>query len=154
LYKGKNFTSAFLKYIQGLWLWGTPLTGQTPEGDPLTILVVDSEGIGALDQDSFHDNRIFSLTLLLSSCFLYNSTGSIDENAIQNLSVVVNITKNIHIKSRPSGTSETDPEEYARYFPSFVWVLRDFALQLVDAQGEPLTPKVRLLYFVNLNIIF
>jgi hypothetical protein len=23
---------------------------------------------------------------------------------------------------------ETDPEEYSQYFPSFLWVVRDFAL--------------------------
>jgi len=102
-------------------------------------LLVDSEGIGALDQDSAHDNRIFSLTILLSSCFIYNSTGSLDENAIQNLSMIVNITKNIHLKN--SGNANIDPEEYAKYFPSFTWVLRDFALQLIDPEGMPITSK-------------
>jgi hypothetical protein len=29
-----------------------------------------------------------------------------------------------------------DPEEYAKYFPSFMWVVRDFTLQLVDQEGE------------------
>ena len=46
------------------------------------MLVVDSEGIGALDEDATHDVRIFALVLLLSSVFMYNSLGSIDENAI------------------------------------------------------------------------
>ena len=27
------------------------------------------------------------------------------------------------------------------HFPSFVWVVRDFTLQLVDAEGEPITSK-------------
>ena len=119
------------------------MTGQTASGEPLNILLVDSEGIGALDQDSAHDNRIFSLTILLSSCFIYNSTGSIDENAIQNLSMIVNITKNIHLKN--SGNGNADPEEFSKYFPSFTWVLRDFALQLIDTQGMPLTSKVSLM---------
>ena len=67
---------------KGLWVWGKPLLGQTPEGENINVLVVDSEGIGALDEDSTHDTRIFALTILLSSCFIYNSVGSIDENAI------------------------------------------------------------------------
>jgi len=85
--------------------------------------------------------------VLLSSCFIYNSSGSIDENAIQNLSVIVNITKNIQIKSQPGDSSDRDPEEYSKYFPSFNWVLRDFALQLIDSQGEQLTPKVIFYYY-------
>ena len=30
------------------------------------------------------------------------------------------------------GTEDTDPEDYAQYFPSLMWVVRDFTLQLVD----------------------
>lgn len=79
--------------------------------------------------------RIFSLAILLSSYFIYNSVGSIDENALSNLSLVINLTKHIHLKS--SGIQEdVDPEEYGQYFPSFMWVVRDFSLQLVDLDGE------------------
>ena len=34
-----------------------------------------------------------------------------------------------------------DPDELAEYFPSFLWVLRDFALRLEDDQGNMLTQK-------------
>jgi hypothetical protein len=54
--------------------------------------VVDTEGMGGLDEDNNHDMRIFSLALLLSSYFVYNSMGSIDENALSGLSFVTNIT--------------------------------------------------------------
>ena len=45
-------------------------------------MVVDSEGIGAFDEDENHDTKIFLLALLLSSFFVYNSMGTIDENAL------------------------------------------------------------------------
>jgi hypothetical protein len=35
------------------------------------------------------------MALLLASFFIYNSTGSIDENALNSLSLVVNLTKHI-----------------------------------------------------------
>ena len=124
-----------------MWIWGRPLSGQTAEGEPINVLVIDSEGIGALDEDNSHDSRIFSLAILLSSCFLYNSVGSIDENAIQNLSLVVNLTKNIQIKSS-NGHDEPDSGDYAQYFPGFVWVVRDFTLQLVDSEGDTISSKV------------
>ena len=95
---------------------------------------MDTEGLGALDEDSNHDARIFSLALLLSSFFVYNSVGSIDESALQNLNLVVSLTKHIHIKAQ--GKSEdTDPEEFSKYFPAFMWVVRDFTLMLVDESG-------------------
>jgi chromosome segregation ATPase len=114
--------------------------GTTPEKEDINVLVIDSEGLGALDEDSNHDVRIFSLAILLSSYFIYNSMGSIDENALQSLSLVIQLTKHIQIKA--SGiASDTDPEEYSRYFPNFMWVVRDFSLQLVDNEGESITPK-------------
>ena len=85
---------------KGLWVWGTPIKGQTAEGDPINILIVDSEGIGSLSEDQTHDTRVFSLAVLLGSSFIYNSTNTIDENAIQNLSLVVNLTKHIHLRSQ------------------------------------------------------
>lgn len=112
----------------------------TAEKEDINVLVLDSEGLGALDEDSNHDVRIFSLAILLSSYFIYNSMGSIDENALQSLSLVVQLTKHIQIKS--SGLSQDcDPEEYSKYFPSFMWVVRDFSLQLVDSEGENITSK-------------
>ena len=85
-------------------MWSRPLQGQTPDGDPIQVLIMDTEGLGALDEDSNHDVRIFSLAILLSSYFIYNSFGSIDENALQNLNLVVNLTKHIQVKS--SGLQE------------------------------------------------
>jgi len=67
---------------KGVWMWGKPVDGLTPDGDPIKVIILDTEGLGALDEDSNHDVRIFSLAILLSSYFIYNSVGSIDENAL------------------------------------------------------------------------
>ena len=125
---------------KGLWIWGAPVPGFTPEGEAVNVLVIDTEGLGALDEDSNHDARVFSLALLLSSYFVYNSVGSIDETALQNLNLVVSLTKHIQIKAQ-GNSQDTDPEEYSKYLPAFMWVVRDFTLQLVDEEGEPLTSK-------------
>jgi len=77
---------------KGIWIWGTPLKVLNSSGDPVSVLVVDSEGIGGLDEDNNHDMRIFSLSLLISSYFIYNSMGQIDENALSSLSLVVNLS--------------------------------------------------------------
>lgn len=58
------------------------------------MLLIDSEGIGAFDEDDNHDSKIFLLALLLSSYFVYNSMGTIDENAINNLSLIVTFIPN------------------------------------------------------------
>jgi hypothetical protein len=98
------------------------------------VFIIDSEGIGAFNEDQNHDTRIFLLTLLLSSYLIYNSMGTIDEGALQTLSLVVNISNQL----QTSGKGDAD---IARYFPSFLWVVRDFALKLSDHQGNAITSK-------------
>ncbi len=41
---------------------------------------------------------------------------------------------------------ECDPDEIAKYFPSFLWVVRDFSLKLLDTYGTAITSKE---YFEN-----
>jgi hypothetical protein len=145
---------------KGLWIWSKPVSGTTADGEPLSILIIDTEGIGSTDEDQNHDSKIFTLALLLSSYFIYNSKNSIDENAIQNLSFIVNITKNIQLSEAPkkplfasssfinqnnnldkNENENSEVNELANYFPSFLWVIRDFALQLVDVEGASITSK-------------
>jgi len=126
---------------KGLWCWGSPIKGMSAEGEPVNIIVIDTEGIGALDEDQTHDTKIFTLAILASSCFIYNSVGSIDENAIQNLSLVVNLTKHIQLKSEGMDEDGVDPDEVSNYFPSFYWVVRDFSLQLQDTEGKAISSR-------------
>lgn len=124
---------------KGIWMWGRPLKGQTKEGKQVNVIVLDSEGLGSIEEGSNHDSRIFALVMLLSSCFIYNSMGSIDENALDCLSLIVDLTKHIQIKC--SGSEDIDYEDFAFYMPSFLWVVRDFSLELVNKDGQKLTQK-------------
>ena len=146
---------------KGLWIWSKPIYGVDDHGKRLPLLLIDTEGFGAFDEDTNHDIRIFTLAILLCSYFVYNSLGSIDENAIQSLSFVINLSKHIQLKAnsnhkndaginksiqgvldRKNSEADFDHEEVSNLFPSFLWVLRDFSLQLVDENGETITAKV------------
>jgi len=128
-------------YTKGLQIWSEPIEIESLSGDgsPMKVLIIDSEGIGAFNEDQNHDTRIFLMALLLSSYFIYNSMGTIDENALQNLSLIVNLSKQLQITS--SEDQEADPEEMAKYFPSFMWIVRDFTLKLLDQQGNQINSK-------------
>jgi len=108
-------------------------------GEKISTLVVDSEGIGAFDEDINHDTKIFLLAMLLCSSFIFNSMNTIDENAINSLSLIINLSKELQIKSEYLGDS--DPEDIQKYFPSFLWVVRDFSLRLIDTQQNPISQK-------------
>jgi hypothetical protein len=55
---------------KGLWIWTEVIPSHRDDGKPVNILVIDTEGIGALSADHTHDTRIFTLALLLSSLFV------------------------------------------------------------------------------------
>ena len=91
--KGKGFKvgPTINPCTKGLWLWNR--TVKNKEG--LECLVIDAEGFGGMDEDHNHDNRIFLFALLLSSYFIYNSQGSIDENALNSLQLITNLAQQI-----------------------------------------------------------
>lgn len=75
------------------------------------------------------------MALLLSSYFIYNSVGSIDEKAVQNLSLIINLSKMLQ------KGEEKDRQTIIDSFPSFLWLVRDFALRLVDDKGFSISPQ-------------
>lgn len=42
---------------------------------------------------------------------------------------------------KATNNEELDNEEYSSYFPSFLWVVRDFTLQMCDENGDCITEK-------------
>ena len=74
------------------------------------------------------------MAILLSSFLIYNSVGSIDEKAIENLSLVINLAEMLH-----RDNNQYDSQELINSFPSFMWLVRDFSLRLEDEKGEPIT---------------
>jgi len=80
-------------------------------------LLIDTEGLGSLEEDSNHDAKIFALALMVSSMIIYNSVGSIDDEAIQRLGLVIKLSKYIDLDD-------------IQQTPRLLWLLRDFSLQL------------------------
>ena len=97
--------------------------------------MIDTEGFGGMDENTNHDSRIFLFSLLLSSFFIYNSVGSIDENALSSLNLILNLAKEIQTKS--NGKVGDDISS----FPAFLWIVRDFALMLRDKNGNSINSK-------------
>lgn len=118
---------------KGLWIWKKVLNAKDYGGEDLPIIIIDTEGFGGIDEGVNHDTRIFLFSLLLSSYFIYNSTGAIDESSLQSLSLIINLAKEINLKT--AGEHSTDE------FPFFLWVLRDFSLSIEDTNGLPLSSK-------------
>ncbi|XP_059435506.1 uncharacterized protein LOC132168530 isoform X2 [Corylus avellana] len=134
---GFQVASTHRPCTKGLWLWSAPLKRTALDGTEYNLLLLDSEGIDAYDQTGTYSTQIFSLAVLLSSMFVYNQMGGIDETAIDRLSLVTQMTK--HIRIRASG-GRTTASELGQFSPIFVWLLRDFYLDLVE-DNRRITPR-------------
>ncbi|XP_062312450.1 guanylate-binding protein 1-like [Osmerus eperlanus] len=134
---GKNKGFALGATIQsktkGIWMWCMPHPKQADH----TLVLLDTEGLGDVEKgDEKNDNWIFSLAVLLSSTMVYNSMGTIDNNALEKLHYVTELTE--HIKVKSGNEDEDESAEYMRFFPSFVWTVRDFTLVL-ELNGKAVT---------------
>mmetsp|Transcript_2311 Transcript_2311/g.4499 ORF Transcript_2311/g.4499 Transcript_2311/m.4499 type:complete len:674 (-) Transcript_2311:1577-3598(-) len=80
------------------------------------FVVLDTEGLASVDQDETYDCKIFSLGVLISSYFVYNTVGVIDESALDRLYMVGKLAQKISKNHKIAF--------------SLLWLLRDFSLSL------------------------
>jgi len=121
---------------KGLWIWSAPIPTRSSDGQAYHLILLDTEGIDAYDQTGQYSTQIFSMAVLLSSMFVYNQMGGIDEAALDRLSLVTEMTKHIRVRSDEGNGAKTSAAELGRFSPSFVWLLRDFYLDLADSDVE------------------
>ena len=142
--KGFDVGPTIKPCTKGIWLWSSPLmisNKNCPTSFPAYL--IDTEGLGAYDEEINHDSKIFLIAILISSLFIYNSFGTIDEVALNNLSLILNLSKSLKLRNNSNvlNSKESDDKEMAKYFPSLFWLLRDFALKLEDSDGNVITAK-------------
>ncbi|NXT01081.1 GBP2 protein, partial [Jacana jacana] len=89
--------------------------------------------------DTKNDTWIFVLTVLLSSTLIYNSRGSIDQQALDQLHYVMKLTEQVKLKAAPGQSEDEQADsQIAPFFPSLVWTVRDFTLQL-EVDGKEIS---------------
>ncbi|XP_078507507.1 guanylate-binding protein 1-like isoform X2 [Lissotriton helveticus] len=137
-------------HTKGIWMWCLP----HPTKPGHTLVLLDTEGLGDAEKgDSNNDSALFTLAVLLSSLMVYNSMGSINQQALEQLHFVPELSESIKLggKENKQDEDEDDDEEgFARVFPAFVWVVRDFILQL-EIDGKDVTESQYLEYMLTLK---
>lgn len=121
---------------KGLWIWGEAVQ-LAPDHH---CILIDTEGLGSTQRTASCDMQVFSLCVLLSSYFIYNAMGAIDEQAIDELHLVLKLAEHVHSRSEASCFTG-EGSKLASNFPSLLWVLRDFHLQLHDRRGKAMTER-------------
>ncbi|KAL4832095.1 hypothetical protein H8958_019602 [Nasalis larvatus] len=145
--KGFSLGSTVQSHTKGIWMWCVP----HPKKPGHILVLLDTEGLGDVEKgDNQNDSWIFALAVLLSSTFVYNSMGTINQQAMDQLHYVTELTHRIRSKSSPDENENEDSADFVSFFPDFVWTLRDFSLDL-EADGQPITADEYLTYSLKLK---
>ncbi|XP_023063854.1 guanylate-binding protein 2 isoform X2 [Piliocolobus tephrosceles] len=132
---GFSLGSTVKSHTKGIWMWCVP----HPKKPEHTLVLLDTEGLEDIEKgDNENDSWIFALAVLLSSTFVYNSMGTINQQAMDQLHYVTELTDRIKANSSPGNDSVEDSADFVSFFPAFVWTVRDFTLEL-EVDGEPIT---------------
>lgn len=110
-------------HTRGIWLWSSP---DMRARDGSRLLLMDTEGLASADQEESYDVKIFALGLLLSSYFVLNVVGVIDDNTIERLHLVTEVTKRVVVYQDEG--KQQGRQDLSKHFPPLVVLVRDFAL--------------------------
>ncbi|CAD8099791.1 unnamed protein product [Paramecium primaurelia] len=133
--EGFSVSPATNSCTQGIWLYTKPLINKQSN---LQIYFLDTEGSESGVKSQTHDAKIFALAILMSSTFMFNSIGCIDEQSIIQLHLTTLLSKNIQVQDHDNSNNENI---LGYYTPKFIWLLRDFVLEMKDGQNRKITPK-------------
>jgi len=130
---GFEISSKLNSCTRGIWLWDTP---RNKPNSSAKIIFIDSEGTNSVDLSTkTYDSKIFALIVLISSLFIYNTNGNIDEKSISDLALAAHLSNTVAVNS-----IEDKDLLITELAPKFIWVLRDFVLDKIDPEtGEEIS---------------
>ncbi|XP_004603675.2 guanylate-binding protein 5 [Sorex araneus] len=133
--KGFSVGSTVQAHTKGIWMWCMP----HPEKPNHTLVLLDTEGLGDIEKgDEKNDTQIFTLAMLLSSTFIYNTMNKIDQRALDLLYYVTEVSNLLRTISSPELDEVEDANDIVGICPDLVWTLRDFFLDL-EKDGHSIT---------------
>jgi hypothetical protein len=103
--------------------------GNTIKRKGISRLLVDSRGKGSTTASPDHE-ELFALMNLLSSLFVFNTMGVIDEQAFNQLKLAAYMYE--QLQPEDSSGPRLLQAKLLAYYRCFIWLLRDFHLSLVD----------------------
>ncbi|XP_073491584.1 guanylate-binding protein 1-like [Aquarana catesbeiana] len=120
---------------KGIWMWCMP----HPIKCDHTLVLLDTEGLGDPGKgDKDNDCMILSLAMLMSSAVIYNSSGVINQDALEKVNSTLNVYIEIVHKASVQKMNTQSQEDKDNMAPLFVWVIRDFTLKS-DLDGHSVT---------------
>ncbi|RNA44351.1 interferon-induced guanylate-binding 2-like [Brachionus plicatilis] len=107
---------------KGIYMSTKIIDHSNKNGEKMKLILLDTEGLESKEASKEWDHKIFVLSLLLSSYFVYNTNGTYTRDDLEKLSFVTQISKQI----RKNSSTEMDMND----FPQLMWVCRDYKFEI------------------------
>ncbi|KAL7015609.1 hypothetical protein ACKWTF_016544 [Chironomus riparius] len=115
--KGFSWRSGSSRDTTGISFWSDVFLYDSPNGDPLAVLLVDTQGLFDPETSTEENMKILSLGTLFSSTLILNLTNIIQEDQLQYLQFTTEYAKFIQTSS---------PQTDIKPFQKFLFLVRDW----------------------------
>ena len=89
---------------KGVWVWGEPIEVVSGK-EKISLLYVDTEGFEGTGQADVYDDRIFALSVLVSSTLVYNLPETVKESDIEKLSFASQLAEEFYQRQQGRGST-------------------------------------------------
>lgn len=117
---------------EGIWI-SKEIPIRIKKNQNIHLIFMDTEGLESLNNEMW-DTKLFLISLLISTSFIYNTRGALSQDVLNKLSIITDITNKIKLKPG----QELSIEEFKRECPDFIWIIRDFYLYQTRSADESL----------------
>ena len=97
---------------EGIWIWGKPITLNNGS----KLLILDCQGLVKSENDKI-SYKLFILSILLSTCVVYNTQGELTEDIINDFINNTNLTEKVKINNKTNNV-----EDLKEYFPELIFI--------------------------------
>jgi atlastin len=111
----------------GIWMWSQPHLTTTEAGEPLAVLLVDTQGMFDHETNMALTASIFGFSTLLSSYQIYNVDKRIQEDNLQHLALFSEYARTAVTQEEKSSEAEKESETDAKKpFQQIEFLVRDW----------------------------
>ena len=97
---------------EGIWIWGKPIT----LNNGAKLLILDCQGLVKSENDKI-SYKLFILSILLSTCVVYNTQGELTEDIINDFINNTNLSEKVKINNKTNNV-----EDLKEYFPELIFI--------------------------------
>ena len=101
---------------QGIWIWGNPIKLE----NGTKLLVLDFQGLNK-DDDENISHKLFILSVLLSTCLIYNTSGELNDSIINDFVYYTDLTNKINLYA-DKNDKLNNIDNLKEYFPELIFI--------------------------------